>query len=103
VEVDKKKAKHYYELAAIGGDIHARHNLGCMEGNSGNLHRAMKHFIMAAKAGDEISLNCVKVGFMKGIVTKDEYASTLRAHQLRKDEMKSDSREKAEAYYGHLS
>jgi len=28
VEVDKKKAMHYWELAAIGGDVYSRHNLG---------------------------------------------------------------------------
>jgi TPR repeat protein len=28
VEKDKKKANHYYKLAAIGGDASARHNLG---------------------------------------------------------------------------
>ena len=28
VEVDQKKAIHYYELAAMGGDVEARHNLG---------------------------------------------------------------------------
>ena len=31
VEVDEKKAKHYYELAAIGGNVYARHNLGSIE------------------------------------------------------------------------
>ena len=34
---------------------------------------------------------------MQGIVTKDEYANTLRAHQKSIDEMKSDAREKAAA------
>ena len=94
-EVDKKKAKHYYELAAIGGDIHARHNLGCTEYEVGNHHRAFNHFIMAAKAGHKTSLDCVKTGFMDGDVTKDEYANTLRAHQKSLDEMKSDMRDKA--------
>ena len=36
-EVDVKKAKHYYELAAIDGNIQARHNLGCMEADAGNV------------------------------------------------------------------
>ena len=96
VEVDQKKAKYYYELAAMCGHIKARHNLGCSERQAGNLHRAIKHMIMAAKAGDEVSLNTVKHCFMQGIVKKDEYANTLRAHQQRKDEMKSDARDKAE-------
>ena len=30
---------------------------------------------------------------MDGMITKDEYASTLRAYQKRHDEMKSDTRD----------
>ena len=33
---------------------------------------------------------------MNGIVTKEEYANTLRAYQKIQDEMKSDQRDKAE-------
>ena len=96
VEVDKKKAKHYSELAAMNGSLYARHNLGCFELEDGNHHRAYKHFILAAKAGKKDSLEVVKEGFVDGMVTKDEYASTLRAHQKRVDEMKSDDRDKVE-------
>ena len=96
VEVDEKKAKYYYELAAMGGDIMARNSLAAMEGNAGNNERAKKHLILAAKAGFKISLVNVKEYFMQGIVTKDEYANTLRAHQKSLDEMKSDIRDKAE-------
>ena len=97
IEVDKKKAKHYYELAAMKGDVHARYNLGCAEWEKGNLHRAMKHFIMAAKAGYEKSLDNVKQGFKSGLVTKDEFAATLRAYHERRKEMESDAREEAAA------
>ena len=31
VERDMKKAIHYYELAAMGGDVEARYNIGCSE------------------------------------------------------------------------
>ena len=99
VEVDMKKAKHYWELAAVKGDIRARHTLGCMEFQAGNEHRAYMHFILSARAGYKLSLDAVKAGFMDGIVTKDDYASTLRAYQQRHDEMKSDDRDKAEAFY----
>ena len=37
----------------------------------------------------------VKEGFMDGFVTKDEYASILRANQQVQDAAKSDMREKA--------
>jgi len=99
VEVDKKKAKHYYELAAMSGNVEARHNLACLEGEDGNEQRAYKHMILAARAGVERSLNFVKQGFMEGIVTKEEYTNTLRAYQKRQNEMKSDERDKAEALY----
>ena len=83
----------------MGGSVDARHNLGAFDWNAGNHHRAMKHFILAAKAGEASSLDEVKDGFMKGVVTKDEFASTLRAYHERQKEMKSDMREEAaEAY-----
>ena len=93
--MDKEKAKHYWELAAMNGNVKARHNLGCLEGEAGNIARAYKHFILAAKAGHKQSLDKVKDGYSSGIVTKDEYANTLREYQKIQDEMKSDTREKA--------
>ena len=95
VAIDKKKAKHYYELAAMGGDTQARHNLGCMEGRARNNDRAKKQWILAARAEMKESLDAIKEGFMRGYHTKDEYASTLRAYQNIQDEMKSDKRDKA--------
>ena len=81
----------------MDGNVPARYNLGCGEGNAGNYHRAFKHFILSARAGDNISLDKVKAGFINGIVTKDEYANILRAFQSRQDEMKSDQRDKVRA------
>ena len=73
VDVDKEKAKYFCELAAMNGDARARYSLGCMEVDDGNEHRACKHFILSAKAGFKKSLDAVKIGFMDGIITKDEY------------------------------
>ena len=95
VEVDMKKAKYYDELAAMNGDVHARYKLGCMEGQAGNYHRAFKHFIISARAGDQFSLDTVKKGYMEGYVTKDKYTNALREYQKSQDEMKSDARDKA--------
>ena len=96
IEVDKKKAKHHWEFAAMNGYVYARYNLGVIERKAGNTNRAMRHYILAAKAGHEGSLNDVKKGFMAGYVTKDDYANTLRAYQTSVDEMKSGARDKAE-------
>ena len=80
VEIDKKKAMHFFELAAMNGNIKARYSLGFFEGQAGNYQRAYKHFILAAKFGHEGSLEMVTIGFRKGRVTKDDYESTLRAY-----------------------
>ena len=97
VERDVKKARHYYELAAMGGSISARHSIGCIEGNEGNTDRAFRHFILAAKAGHEKASKGIKVGFENGYIAKDEYANTLLAYNKIQDEMMSDAREEAAA------
>ena len=70
VEVDMKKAKHYYELTAMSGSVMARHNLGSNEYNDGNLQRAFKHYMLSARAGCKESLENVKQGYIAGHVTK---------------------------------
>ena len=100
VEVDENKAKRYFELAAMGGDITARHHLGALDGMAGNERQAIKHFILAARAGHERALEGVKLGYMVGIVTKEEYGDALRSYQVRQDEMKSDARDKARSSSG---
>ena len=95
VAIDTKKAKHYFELAAMMGHILARYNLGLLESGSGNVHRAFKHIIISARAGHENAVKAIKIGFTNGYFTKDEYADILRAYQKAQDEMKSDERDKA--------
>ena len=93
VEKDAKKAKHYYELAAMGGNVKARYNLGAIEGNAGNMSRAMKHWMISAGAGFDESLGAIRECFLKGHATKDDFEKALRAHKEAKDEVKSDQRE----------
>ena len=95
VKVDKKKAIHFYELPAMNGSVTARYNLGILEGRAGNVQRAYRHFIIAANAGHVDALGATKRGFKDEFITKDEYATTLRAYQKLHDEMKSDERDRA--------
>ena len=94
VDINKKRAKYYYERSAMMGSVVGRCLLGAYEAEESG-RRALKHIMVAARAGHTISLNIVKEGFGRGHVTKEEYAATLRAYQIRHDEMKSDAREKA--------
>ena len=97
VERDEKKAKHYYELAAMRGDAKARHNLGCTEGRAGYMDRAMKHLMISAGAGYDDSLKNIRECFMNGYGTKNDFEKALRSHKEAKDEMKSEQRDAAAA------
>ena len=97
VQRDTTKANHYWELAAMAGHAQARYYLGDMEDREGNYDRAMKHYMISANVGDDASLSMVKTGYVRGLVTKDKFAQTLRAHKESQDELKSEWRDKAAA------
>ncbi len=99
VEEDEKKEEYHLEIAAIGGHPEARYNLGCYEGRNGRHERAMQHFIIAAKLGDDRALEAVKRGFAVGFVSKDDYEAALRGHQAAIDATKSEQREEAYAFF----
>eukprot|EP00984_Skeletonema_dohrnii_P010386 scaffold4045_cov105-Skeletonema_dohrnii-CCMP3373.AAC.10 len=94
---DKKKELHHLEEAAIAGHTFARHNLGCLEAGNGRADRAMKHWVIAANLGDDGSLEILKDAFGNGLlISKEDFAAALRAHQAAVDATKSPQREAAE-------
>jgi TPR repeat protein len=103
VERDFAKEVYHLEEAAIGGHHIARNNLGNYERMSGNMERAVKHCTIAAKLGYDhpmfSTLDVVKQGFLAGIVSKEEYAATLRGHQAAVDATKSQQRDEAYAFF----
>jgi len=99
VERDMTNAVYHYEQAAIGGNPAARVLLALYESNNGRFERAAKHYIINANLGCNLSLKEIKDLFVKGIVSKEEYAAALRAHQAAVDATKSAEREKAEAFH----
>ena len=101
VEKDEKKEVYHLGQAAIGGNPDARINLGVIEWNNGQYERAVKHFIIAANLGDVDSMQRVKKLYRAGYVSKEDFASTLRAHHAAVDAMKSPHRELAAADVGY--
>jgi len=101
VEKDEKKALPHLEQGAIGGHPDARGILAVHEMKNGRMERAAKHFIIAANLGDDPSLKLIKELFVKGIVSKEDYAAALRGHQAAVNETKSTEREEGEAYYDY--
>jgi len=97
VEVDMKKAVHYFEVAAIGGDETARNNLGCIERDAGNMDRAVKHYMIGVRGGKNDSVEAIKELYKYKHVTKDDYTKALRSYQVYLSEIKSPQRDKAAA------
>ena len=99
VERDEKKARYYWELAAMGGDEEgARHNLGCKEWQAGKMDRALKHFMIAVSGGVSHSLDMIKKMYSNGDATKEDYTKALQSYQEHLSEMKSPQRDEAAAY-----
>jgi len=96
VEVDKKKAKHYWELEAIDGSIPARTILGILEENRSNW---IKHLMIAVGGGSSPALEQIKVLYKKGQATKDDYTKALQSYQAYLSEIKSTQRDEAAAAY----
>ena len=97
VERDEKKSVQYWKLAAMGGDIEARYNLGGLEANAGNCDRALKHLMIATGCGYKTSLSAILEMFKAGHATKDDYTQALRTYQAYLDEIKSPQRDEAAA------
>eukprot|EP00985_Skeletonema_marinoi_P025036 scaffold17964_cov127-Skeletonema_marinoi.AAC.7 len=107
---DRKKEVYHLEEAAIGGHPDARLNLGCIEEDNGRDDRAVKHWIIAANMGHDNSLENLKLVYREGLpaspriyreglVSKEDFASALRAHQTAVDATKSPQRETAERFW----
>jgi len=97
VERNKKKANYYFELGAMEGDVNARYNLGNIEEKAGNMNRALKHFMIAVRAGDNKSLDTIKELYSDGYATKEDYMKALQSYQVYLGEIKSAQRDKAAA------
>ena len=55
----------------------------------------MKHWIIAATHGHDESMKELMTAFKHGLVSKEELAAVLRAHQAAVDSTKSQEREEA--------
>ena len=97
VEKNEKKQIYHLEKAAIAGHPDARFNLGCIELDNGRYERAVKHRIIAANLGHDKSLANLKDMYERGMVSKEAFDATLRAHQAAVDATKSPEREVGEA------
>ena len=77
------------------GESFSRYNLGLVERANRKYVRAVRHFMISAKMGDEQSLDKIKEMFTEGLATKVKYADALKGYQDAVEEMKSSQRDEA--------
>jgi len=97
VEVEEKKSTYYYEMGAMRGCVTARHNLGTIEEKTGNMDRALKHYMISVRNGNSKSLKEIKRLYSSGHATKEDYTKALHSYQEYLGEIKSPQRDKAAA------
>jgi TPR repeat protein len=88
-----KKAKFHYEAAAMAGHEVARCNIGSLEFISGNKERALKHWTIAASAGDHSAMQNLQTRLKVGFVSRDAIDSILTAYNTSCAEMRSELRD----------
>ncbi len=59
---------------------------------AGDIDVAVKHFMIAARIGDDESLKELRRLFLNGRLPKSDFEMALRAHKEASDEMKSEQR-----------
>jgi hypothetical protein len=90
---DGKRAYIHFEASALAGNEMARYSLGCIEFNSGNVERAVKHWKIAASAGSFRAMDAMRTVFVVGRVSREMIDSTLTAYNTSCAEMRSEARD----------
>ena len=100
VDKDIDKAIEYYQKGGDLGDAHSFHSAGILLVKKGMLEEAALHYRKAAMCGlsDNNILDYIRHEYKAGIITKEEYAYTLREHQAACNEMKSEGRDAYKQY-----
>ena len=99
VAVNKERAALFERIGALRGAIVARYGIGYSEYfNLGNHEIAIRHWKIAAEAGDQESLNVLRGIYSdnmpgKKFISKDFLESTYRACHEAQMEVKSEERE----------
>ena len=95
VEKDEEKELFHLEEAAIRGHPDARYSLGRSKMMNGDFEIAVKHFIIAATLGFDDAIKALKEFYKEGFVSKEDFATDLRAHQAAINATKSPQRKAA--------
>ena len=93
LEQNKEEAFKYWEKAAEGGHILARHNLGYMKYANGDHVVAMRHCRLSASGGYKPSIEALIVCFEEGLLHHGDLSETLQVFYRARAEMRSEDRD----------
>jgi hypothetical protein len=77
----------------LAGNEVARFNVGLIEADSGNMERAVKHWNIAASAGNYRAMFTLIKFFEQGLVSRESMDSTLTAYNSSCAEFRSEARD----------
>ena len=96
---DEARMIPYAEEGARRGELTCMHALAKRAAQSGNLEEAVQHLMMAACSGHDLAMQNLMKFYGNKLLSKEDLATTLRAHKAANDAGKSEPREYAQRYY----
>ena len=101
VSVNEERAALFWRVGALRGNISARHNIGVSEYKSGNHKIGIRHWKIAAEAGDQPSIDVLKEIYNadgkkpgKEFISNEEMDTVYRSGYDAQMEVKTEEREK---------
>ena len=95
---DEDLKMKYAEEGAKRGNLYCMNTLAIRAAQSGNHEEAKRQFMTAACSGNDEAMENVMLCYRKEILSKDDLATTLRAHKTITDTGKSEPREYAKRH-----
>lgn len=98
LEQNSEEAYSWWEKAAEGGHVVARHNLGVKEAERDDCVATMRHCRLSAAGGYRNSMDCLVRVFADGFLRHGDLAITLQAFYRAKAEVNCKDRDQYNAY-----
>ena len=98
VTVDLKKARQFAERAVKLNFLPARTTLAYLEAKKGRHARSIRHYRLGAEAGYKAHMDTLWGVCNKGGMSKEDLEDTLRKYHQACDDMKSEERERYNAW-----
>ena len=97
--LDETRMIQYAEEGASRGNSRCMNLLANSAAQSDNWEEATRQYMMAACSGHGIAMQSLVECYRHKLLSKEDFATTLRAHKAASDNVKNAPREYANRYY----